>query len=122
MAQKKQQVLIVEDEESILELCTRILTQAGYGVEKAANYREAMEQAHSKKFDLVISDIKMPGKSGLDLLKDLRKEKPGLPSVIITGHGTMDAAMESLKLGVGGFVVKPFTSEELMAAIKNVLP
>ena len=119
---KKLRVLVVEDEESILELCTRILTQAGYAVEKATNYREAMELALSKDLDLIISDIKMPGKSGLELLKDLRAKKPGLPSVIITGHGTMEAAMESLKLGVGGFVVKPFTSEELMSAIQNVIP
>lgn len=117
----KAKILVVDDEESILELCTRVLSIEGYDVVKASHYKEAMEQLNSQKFDLVVTDVKMPGKSGLELIKELRSTRPELPTVIITGHGTMDTAMESLKLGVGGFVVKPFTSEELTSAVKNVI-
>jgi DNA-binding NtrC family response regulator len=114
-----QKILIVDDEPAILELCTRFLTQKGYTVKTASNGLKAMEIFREEPVDLLLTDIRMRGMSGLELIDAAKKYDPGVAIVVITGHGTVNIAIESLKLGTLGFVIKPFTKEELLAAIEH---
>jgi putative nucleotidyltransferase with HDIG domain len=117
MAQEK--VLVVDDEPTIVELCTRFLNKEGYSVKTASNGLQALQHFHDEPFDLLLTDIRMRGMSGLELIDAAKKHDPGIAIVVITGHGTVNMAIESLKLGTLGFVIKPFTMEELLTAVRH---
>lgn len=112
-----EQVLIVDDEIDVLELCERILKAKGYRVTIAHNGYEAIELAGQKPFDLLLTDIKMPGMSGLDIARALKKSDPGVICIAMTGYGTIDMVLDALKLGIDEFILKPFTPEELALTI-----
>ena len=116
-----QKILIVDDEPAIVELCTRYLTGDGYSVQSASNGFAALEFLKQKPFDLLLTDIWMSGMSGLDLIDAAKKETPGITIVVITGHGTVNMAIESLKLGTLGFIIKPFTRDEMITAIRQAM-
>jgi signal transduction histidine kinase/ActR/RegA family two-component response regulator len=112
-----EQVLIVDDEIDVLELCERILKVKGYRVTTAHNGYEAVDLAAQKPFDLLLTDIKMPGMSGLDIARALKKSDPGVICIAMTGYGTIDMVLDALKLGIDEFILKPFTPEELALTI-----
>ena len=115
----QEKVLVVDDEPTIVELCTRVLTKEGYRVKTASNGLQALQIFHEEPFDLLLTDIRMRGMSGLELIDAAKKHDQGIAIVVITGHGTVNMAIESLKLGTLGFVIKPFTMEELLAAVRH---
>ncbi len=117
----KEKVLIVDDEVDVLDLCKRILMSQGYRVESAHNGYEAIDVASSKKFDLLLTDIKMPGMTGLEIAQHLKEADPSIICVTMTGFSTMDMAINALKLGIDEFILKPFTPKELSAAISKAL-
>lgn len=82
---------------------------------------EGLEKAKSKKYDIVITDLKMPQLSGLDLLKTLRKEQPDVTVIIFTGFATVDSARKALKLGAFDYIPKPFTPDELQNVVDNAI-
>lgn len=114
----KKNVLIVDDEHLILELCTRFLTNAGYQVTSTSSGGEAVQLCQKGHFDLILSDVRMPGMNGLELVKTIKQVQPQIVVVIMTGHGTIQTAIEALKQGALGFLLKPFTEEELLKAIE----
>jgi putative nucleotidyltransferase with HDIG domain len=114
-------VLAVDDEPSILSLVERVLVKQGYKVKSASSAQNALEILTEEKFDLLLTDIVMPGMDGLELLQKVRERRPDITAVIITGHATLDFAIKSLNQGAQGFIVKPFTAEELNIAIKEAL-
>ncbi len=116
-----ERILVVDDEEMIRDLCTHILMSEGYSVKASASGADALEEVDRAHIDLLITDIKMPGMDGLDLFERIKKRKPDIVTIFITGHGTLDTAIESLMRGVEGFVLKPFTQEELVTAVERAV-
>ena len=117
MSEKK--ILLVDDEPTIVELCSRFLGQDGYVVKTAPDGSTALELFKQESFDLVLTDIRMRGMSGLELIDSVKKIDQGIAIVVMTGHGTITMAIESLKLGTLGFVIKPFTREEILTAVRH---
>jgi signal transduction histidine kinase/DNA-binding NarL/FixJ family response regulator len=117
----EEQILIVDDEADVLDLCRRILASKGYKVKTAHNGQEAIELAQQESFDLLLTDIKMPGITGLEIAQALKKSDPGVVCVTMTGYSTMDMVLEALKLGIDEFILKPFTPDELSSTIAKTL-
>jgi putative nucleotidyltransferase with HDIG domain len=116
-----ERILIVDDEDMIRDLCSHILAAEGYSVTTMPNGEAALEELRRGSTDLLITDIKMPGMDGLELFERVRKLNSDIVTVFITGHGTIDTAIESLMRGVDGFVLKPFTQEELLNAVDRAI-
>jgi signal transduction histidine kinase len=119
MAQER--ILIADDEPDVLALCQRILTAEGYRVDTVQAGREAVERIKQQPFDLLLTDIKMPGMDGLQTAQAVKEIDPAVICVTMTGYSTMDTAIEALKLGVDEFIMKPFTREELNLSIAKAL-
>ena len=116
-----EKILIVDDEVDVLDLCKRILTANGYQIDSANNGYQAIEIAQQKRFDLLLTDIKMPGMSGLEITQQVKAIDPHIVCVTMTGFSTMDTAINALKLGIDEFILKPFTPKELGAAVAKAL-
>src|SRR5574337_682894 len=116
-----EKILVVDDEDMIRDLCRHILTSEGFDVTVAANGASALEELARKDMDLIITDIKMPGMDGLELFERVKLLNIDIVTIFITGHGTLDTAIESLMRGVDGFVLKPFTQEELLSAVERAV-
>ncbi len=116
-----EKILVVDDEEMIRDLCSHILEAEGYGVSALPNGEAALEELVRNPADLLITDIKMPGMDGLELFERVKQMNQDVVTVFITGHGTLDTAIESLMRGVEGFVLKPFTQEELLNAVDRAI-
>ena len=117
----RSRILVVDDEPSIRTVLKAHLSRDGHDVSVAADGNEAVHLLSTAPVDLVISDLKMPGMDGLELLAHCVREQPGLPVILITAHGTVDTAVEALKLGAQDFITKPFDLEELRQAVQKGL-
>ncbi len=117
----KENILIIDDEEFILQLSRDILTKIDYHVKTASDGSEGLKLLESDKFDLILTDIKMPNINGLDVIRHVRTHNKEIPIIVITGHGTLDIAINALRLGAQGFILKPFTPFELRAAVAEAL-
>jgi signal transduction histidine kinase len=117
----RERILIADDEQSIRDLCARVLTDAGYYVRLVKDGLEAVEAARQEPFDLLLTDILMPGLDGLEAAQAIQGFAPDIVCVVITGHGTMDMVIEALKLGFYEFVAKPFTPRQLLRAVSHAL-
>ena len=107
-------ILLVEDDTNIAKGLQKVLGAQGYSVTALVRGDEGLERALVGDFDLVITDLKLPGIDGLELVKKLHKEKPKLPIILITAHGTTETAIETTKWGAFDYVPKPFEVEELL--------
>ena len=114
-------ILIIDDEESMRDSCAQILVKIGCRVETAPDGETGLRTALEVRPDAVIVDLKMPGKSGLEVLDELRLIDPAVVAVVITGYATVDAAVEAMKRGAYDFLPKPFTPEELRLIIARAL-
>ncbi len=108
-----EKILIIDDEKSILDLLSVVFEKEGYSVETSLSATRAVDLIDKQDFDLIISDIKMPKMSGMELLRYVRENRPDIPIVMITAYGTIKQAVEALKAGATDYVVKPFDVEEL---------
>lgn len=117
----RERVLVVDDEPDVLRVCERILTADGYDVRTVSSGFEAVQMASVEEFDLLLTDIKMPGMDGLDVAQAARTVSPHLVCVTMTGYSTMDTAIEALKLGIEEFIIKPFTPQDLIASVARAL-
>jgi DNA-binding NtrC family response regulator len=122
--QKK--ILIVDDDKIVLDSCKRVLEAENLKVTLVSNAQDAIEQLEKKYFDLMIMDVKMPEKDGVYILKKIREkwpldEWPELPVLVMSGYPTSDTIQELKKRGAREFIPKPFTPDELLIAIQNVL-
>ncbi|MGH7341019.1 MAG: sigma-54-dependent transcriptional regulator [Candidatus Rokuibacteriota bacterium] len=107
-------VLVVDDEPNIRKVLGALLEQAGYEVALAASALEALELVRAHDPDLVITDLRMPGVDGLDLLRRLREDFPEIPVVLLTAHGTVENAVEAMKRGAHDFLTKPFDKTRVL--------
>ena len=117
----KEKVLIVDDERDVLDLCKRILSTQGYQVTTVNDGYEAIEAANKEKFNLLLTDIKMPGMTGLEIAQKLKEADPEIICVTMTGFATMDSAIQALSLGIDEFILKPFTPKDLSRGISKAL-
>ncbi len=120
MAPEKR-VLVVDDEISVRKICEFILRMMGFEVETAADGFEAVDKAREKPFDLFIVDIRMPGMDGIETARLIREIHPDIPWIVMTGYGQLDLALKAIRLGVSGFLLKPFTPDELKALVSYVM-
>ena len=110
-------VLVIDDEPVIGDLMTEILAEGGYPVETARSAGEALAKLEDDSIALVVSDIVMPGLTGLELLEEVRIRRPSLPVVLVTGAGTHANLSEAVARGADGFVMKPFAHDDLLKAV-----
>jgi len=118
---QKEKILVIDDEDFILQLAKDILTKTNYEVKTISDGNEGIRLLENGKFDLLLTDIRMPDISGLDVIKHVRTANKEIPIIIITGHGTLEIAVNALRLGAQGFILKPFTPVELRAAVADAL-
>ncbi len=118
---KHRTVLIVDDQESHRDLTHSVLAAAGFSVQTASSGVEALTQLRADVFGLVLTDQLMPEMSGLELMGEIRSFLPDLPVVIVTGHGTIDTAVNAMKAGAADFIQKPFSPEGLLLVVRRVL-
>ena len=114
-------LLVIDDEPIVLDLMLEILREAGFHVLGAATADEGLNLLRTHDVAAVVSDINMPGLSGLELLGRLGEIRPGLPIVLVTGAGTYEHLREALARGAGALVLKPFSHAELVAAVEEAL-
>ena len=115
-------VLVVDDEREIRDFLLRALTRiAGFQVELAENGEEALKKIEKGKFDLVMTDLKMPQVDGLQLIKEISGSNPEILTVLMTGHGTIDSAIEAMKQGASDYLTKPLNLDETILRLKKVL-
>jgi DNA-binding NtrC family response regulator len=117
----KGRILLVEDDETFRSFVQTILEDEGYEVRIARDGREGAQLLVRENFDLVISDLKMPGKSGLDLFRETRQDPGAAPFIFLTAFGTVDEAVSAMKEGAVDFLTKPLSRpEELLAVVSRV--
>jgi two-component system response regulator PilR (NtrC family) len=121
MEELKSKILVVEDEKNMREILKILLEGEGYDVSTANNGAEGIGLLNSDIFDLIITDIKMPGVDGIEVLKKAQEMSPGTLVIMITAFGTTESAIEAMKLGAYDYVHKPFKIDEIRMVVKNAL-
>src|SRR5436190_6034254 len=119
MARKS--ILVVDDEKNQREILETILSGEGYDVTTASSGEAAMKFVESRRFDLVLTDLKMTGMSGLDLLKELTNYDKSIIVILLTAHGSVDSAVDALRLGAFDYLQKPYDSEKLLDTVSRAL-
>ncbi|MDD9301541.1 MAG: sigma-54-dependent Fis family transcriptional regulator [Desulfobacter sp.] len=114
-------ILIVDDEKHYPMIIGEVLSEEGYKTFTASSGMEALDILNSQLIDLVLSDVKMPGMSGIDLLEKIKEIKPDLPVIIMTAFGSVEKAVEAMHKGAYTFILKPFENEALIAHIGKAL-
>jgi len=117
----EKQVLLVDDEPGILRVLGISLADRGYRVLTAENGEEALRVFHEARPDIILTDIKMPGMDGIELLKRIKEESPNTEVIMITGHGEMELAIQSLKHDASDFITKPIHDEALDIALRRAI-
>jgi PAS domain S-box-containing protein len=114
-------ILVVDDEPGVVAACVRTLNRAGYIAEGVGDSKTALDRLNREVFDLLLTDIRMPGRDGLELLALAKEVDPHLSVVMVTGYGTMDDALRAIRLGAQGFLLKPFEPDELVETVEDTL-
>ncbi|HPV43718.1 MAG TPA: response regulator [Spirochaetota bacterium] len=118
---KQTKILIIDDEDIVLKSCLRILKNEEYVIDTAYSGEEGLKRTDEKDYDIVITDLKMPGLGGMEVLASLRKNKPEVTVIIFTGYATVENARDALKNGAFDYIPKPFTNEELRTVVDNAV-
>ena len=113
--------MVVDDEPALLAAYSRILRRAGLSVEQASNGSMACELVTQKTIDVVVSDISMPGKGGMDVLRSVRNADPDIPVILMTGGPDVETAIQALELGALKYLVKPVEAQDLLAAVEKAV-
>jgi len=119
--EKKASILIIDDDEHILNLLTELLSEKGYVTDTAKSGAEAIDRSKAKSFDLAIIDIVLPDMQGTKLLVRLKDTVPKMRKIVLTGHASLDNAVEAVNLGADAYVMKPIKPQELLKAIEEQL-
>ncbi|HSQ78542.1 MAG TPA: sigma-54 dependent transcriptional regulator [Nitrospirota bacterium] len=115
------QILIVDDDRNHLKVLKGLIEKTGTGVVTAADVDSALSLIDTQALNAIITDLKMPGKSGMDLLTYCRERKPAVPVIMITAHGDIETAVAAMKLGAYDFITKPIDEHELVNAVQKAL-
>jgi DNA-binding NtrC family response regulator len=114
-------ILLVDDEEIFLRPLSKTILSAGFLVDTASSVPEAREKLASDEFDLVISDVRMPGTDGIEFTRSLHREFPDLPVILMTAYGSIRTAVDAMKAGAGDYLLKPFEPDEMLLLVRRTL-
>ena len=117
--ESKIKLLIVDDEVKFLDSIAERLEMRGFDVTKATNGQDAIDAARNKQYDLALLDLKMPGLNGKDVLEILKRDHRYVEVIILTGHGSLESAVECTKLGAYGYLPKPYELDKLLEILKE---
>ena len=117
----KARILVVDDEEIVLKSCRKILEGGGHHVFTALSGQEAFELLEKEPLDIVITDIKMPGMDGMEVLEGIKEKYPDILVIMITGYSTVQSAVQAMKLGAFDYIPKPFTPDEVLVVVEKAL-
>lgn len=118
---ERKRALVIDDEQIVLDSVRKILSEDDYEVEATLSGRQGLEWAVQKDYDIVLTDMKMPDIGGMVVLRDVKRAKPLMPVVIITGYATVRSAVQAMKLGAADYIEKPFTPDELLNALNRAI-
>jgi len=118
---KRVKVLVIDDEKVVLDSVDKILTDEGYDVATNLSGRDGLNEALTTDYDIVLTDIRMPDIGGMRVLRDIKRSKPTLPVVMITGYASVHSSVQAMKLGAADYVEKPFTPDQLIKAVDTAL-
>jgi len=112
-------ILVIDDEYVICKACRMILSEKGHVIELRTNAEAGLNALEKESYDLLLLDMKLPDMDGMEVLKKICKENPRVGIIVMTGYATMRNAVEAMKLGAVDYLSKPFTDDELIAAVEN---
>ena len=113
-------ILIVDDNRELRSIIEEYFGYSGHSIEGACDGKDALDKCMKDPYDLIITDLNMPGLMGIELIKMVRKQNNMTEFIIITGYASLDTAMDAVKVGAFDYIVKPFRVEELGVVVKNV--
>ncbi len=114
-------ILVVDDDEGMRENLSELFTSLGYDALTATNTPEALARIRASEFDLILTDYKMPGPTGAELIESARKIRPGMRAVLMTAFGDTFTEAESVRRGASGYIMKPFEADEVADLVKRAL-
>jgi DNA-binding NtrC family response regulator len=118
---EKKKAIVIDDEQIVLDSVSQILIDENYEVDVSLSGREGLDWAIERPYDIVLTDIRMPDIGGMRVLRDIKRIKPSLPVLIITGYATAKSAVQAMKLGAADYIEKPFEPEQLLEAVSRAL-
>ena len=119
-------ILVIDDEKLVTGSLEKLLKKVGYIVKTAQNYQEALEAIGESYFDLIISDVRIPDKDGIEIIKGIRaylqqNQKTPIPEILITGYASKEKYQSAVDLNIRGYINKPFDVKEFLATVEGVL-
>ncbi|MFC1531749.1 response regulator [Thermodesulfobacteriota bacterium] len=114
-------ILVMEDEFSVAKRLRLVLDEEGYAVDLAMTGQSALEKSNKKIFDLLVAALRLPDIDGMEVIKQVKRQRPETEAIIITGYPSVSSAVESVKIGVYDYLRKPFTDDELKDAVQGAL-
>jgi DNA-binding NtrC family response regulator len=121
VVETKPKILVVDDEPSMLQMLSIVLSKEGYDVISTTSSQEALKMMETQKIDTVVEDIRMPGMDGIELLRRIKEKDPALPVIVITAFCTWDNAMEAMRLGAYDYIKKPFDTDNIRSVITRAV-
>jgi DNA-binding NtrC family response regulator len=118
---EKGKVLVIDDEDIVLKSVNKILSEENYEVDVSSSGRQGIDRAIERSYDVVLSDIRMPDIGGMRVLRDIKRAKPSLAVIMITGYASVQSAVQAMKLGAADYLEKPFTPDQLLKAVASAL-
>src|SRR3954471_23680555 len=119
MNPRKNSILIIDDDPGIRSAMQEVLSTEGYKVSVEGDGQKGLAATLSNDFSIVISDLKLPGMDGLELIRELHRSKPHLPIILMTAHGTTETAIEAMKIGSYDYIVKPFEMPDFLELLEK---
>jgi DNA-binding NtrC family response regulator len=117
----KPRVLVIDDDPGLAEVIELLLSREGYAALRAGTVEDGVEQALSAAPDVVVTDLKLPDGTGLDVVQRVRAARPELPLILITSYSSLDSAIGALRAGAVNYLIKPFENEEFLNAVQRAL-
>jgi len=114
-------ILIIDDELTVCRSCQRVLDEEGHNVSIALNGGEGLEKIEKENFELAIVDLRMPGMDGMDVVEKIKRTRPDVAVIIMTGYSSVSSAVRGMKLGATDYISKPFTPDEMVSAVRKAL-
>ena len=114
------EIILVDDDKYSLETLSKLLTEDGYKVVGCLNGKEALEKMKNKKYDIIITDLRMPEMGGIELLKNIKKINPEISAIIITAFGEVDTYLEAINSGAFDYIHKPINYEGLLKLLETI--
>ena len=114
-------ILVVDDESIVLDSCRLVLGAEGFEVLAAISADEAIKTIANEKPSLLLIDVKMPGRDGMYLMREVKERWPDIPVIVMSGYATRETIAEAAEIGAASFIAKPFTPEELLKTVQKVI-